>query len=244
MSKKRFKQYLMLLTVVGLVAVAAGGGGTFASFNAEVTNAGNTFATGTLILSDKVTTGTACYSNEAANNANAGCAVLLSTANLKTDSSENSYLTIKNEGTLASSNVKVFIPITQTGNTLSCANATTGTFPGSDALLHTGDVCAQLKISIEEDSTANDSNTATTCLVGTEVGGVGADQHSCDPTGGDNFATWYGLHNTAANAFDTGETLAAAGQRFYKVYMYLPDENNTFQGRTATFDISWHVDQA
>ena len=35
MSKKRFKQYLMLLTVTGLVAVAAGGGsGTFASFSA------------------------------------------------------------------------------------------------------------------------------------------------------------------------------------------------------------------
>ena len=55
MSKKRFKQYLMLLTVVGLVAVAAGGGsGTFASFTAETTNAGNTFATGTLVLSNTV----------------------------------------------------------------------------------------------------------------------------------------------------------------------------------------------
>ena len=66
MSKKRFKQYLMLLTVIGLVAVAAGGGsGTFASFTAETTNAGNTFATGTIVLSNTVNTGTACLSTGA-----------------------------------------------------------------------------------------------------------------------------------------------------------------------------------
>ena len=42
MSRKRVKQYLMLLTVIGLIAVAANGAGTFASFSAQTTNAGNT----------------------------------------------------------------------------------------------------------------------------------------------------------------------------------------------------------
>src|SRR3954454_3489041 len=58
MSRKRTKQYLMLLMVIGLVSIAAGGGGTFASFSAETTNAGNYFATGTLILNDKGSTNT------------------------------------------------------------------------------------------------------------------------------------------------------------------------------------------
>jgi hypothetical protein len=242
MSKKRTKQYLLLLMVVGLVSIAAGSAGTFGSFNAEVTNAGNTFATGTLLLSDKVTTGTACYSNEAGtnNNLNAGCSAVLTSSNMSPSHSDNSYLTIKSEGTLNSSDLKIFIPKTQTG-AASCANTTTGSFPGSDALAHTGDVCGQLKFSIEEDSSAGNSATATQCLVGTEIGGG---NHACDPTQGASFATFYGSNYDSTHAFDTGVSLAPNDQHFYKIYMYLPDENNTFQGRTARFDISWHVDQA
>lgn len=52
------KKYLMLLAAIGLIATAAGGMGTFASFNAEVTNSGNSFATGTLILNDSGGTNT------------------------------------------------------------------------------------------------------------------------------------------------------------------------------------------
>ncbi len=41
MAKTKLKRYLMLLAALGLVAIAAGGGGgTFASFNAEVANTG------------------------------------------------------------------------------------------------------------------------------------------------------------------------------------------------------------
>jgi predicted ribosomally synthesized peptide with SipW-like signal peptide len=239
MSKKRFKQYLMLLTVVGLVAVAAGGSGTFASFNAEVVNPGNTFATGTLLLSDTVQTGTTCYSNEAAGNLNSNCDVLLNTGNLKTGTSESNYLTIKNEGTLTGTDVKLFVPQDQTGS-VSCLNTTTGTFPGTDALAHTGDVCGNMLISVEEDATAG--GTATACVVGTEIGGG---NHACDPTAGTSFATFYGAHNTATNGLGlTGSTLAPNATHYYTVYMYLPDENNTFQGRTATFDLSWHMDQS
>jgi hypothetical protein len=73
--------------VIGLVAIASGGGsGTFASFNAEVANNGNTFASGTLYLHD--TNGsTTCASESSTSNsnlgtpftANNGCAVLFST---------------------------------------------------------------------------------------------------------------------------------------------------------------------
>jgi predicted ribosomally synthesized peptide with SipW-like signal peptide len=235
---KNSKTYLKLLIVVGLVAVVGGSAGTFASFNAETTNAGNTFATGTLLLSNKVTTGTACYSNEASGNANGACSAVINVSTMTPGNSTNSYLTIKNEGTLDTGNLKLFIPATQTGS-LSCLNTTTGTFPGTDALAHTGDVCANVKFSVEEDATAN--GTATDCVVGTAVN-PGTDD-SCDPTQGDSFATFYGAHNTSANALSLGSGLTAGSSKFYKIYVYLPDEDNTFQGRSATFSLTWHVDQ-
>lgn len=70
MSRKRTKQYLMLLMVIGLVSIAAGGSGTFASFTAETHNGGNTFATGSLYLHDSVANLAECKSEEAAANSN------------------------------------------------------------------------------------------------------------------------------------------------------------------------------
>lgn len=72
MSRKRTKQYLMLLMVIGLVSVAAGGSGTFASFSAETTNAGNYFATGSLFLHNTANGGTECTSESASTNLNDG----------------------------------------------------------------------------------------------------------------------------------------------------------------------------
>lgn len=70
MSTKRVKQYLLLLTAIGLIAIASGGSGTFASFTAEVANSGNTFATGKLYLHDSVTNLGECTSESASNNTN------------------------------------------------------------------------------------------------------------------------------------------------------------------------------
>ena len=70
MSTKRLKQYLMLLSAIGLIAIASGGSGTFATFNAEVSNANNTFATGTLYLHDSVNGATACTSESTQANSN------------------------------------------------------------------------------------------------------------------------------------------------------------------------------
>jgi hypothetical protein len=67
-KQNRTKQYLMLLTVAGLIAIVGGAGsGTFASFNAEVSNTGNYFATGTLVLNDKGGTTTCTSAADSAN---------------------------------------------------------------------------------------------------------------------------------------------------------------------------------
>jgi predicted ribosomally synthesized peptide with SipW-like signal peptide len=80
MARKRVKQYLMLLLAIGVVAIAAGGGGTFASFNAEVANTGNTFATGTLVLNDNggTKTCTSAINNSNSNTAGTDCDTLFS----------------------------------------------------------------------------------------------------------------------------------------------------------------------
>jgi predicted ribosomally synthesized peptide with SipW-like signal peptide len=70
MSSKRVKQYLLLLSAIGLIAIASGGSGTFASFTAEVHNPGNTFSTGSLYLHDSVTNLAECKSEEAPSNSN------------------------------------------------------------------------------------------------------------------------------------------------------------------------------
>jgi predicted ribosomally synthesized peptide with SipW-like signal peptide len=80
MSRKRIKQYLMLLLAVGVIAVVANGSGTFASFNAETQNNNNTFATGTLLLHNTANGGTTCASESNSGNINVtdptGCQTL------------------------------------------------------------------------------------------------------------------------------------------------------------------------
>lgn len=112
MSKKRTKQYLMLLMVIGLVSIAAGGGGgTFATFNAQVTNAGNYFATGSLFLHD-TTSGTTCTSESATGNVNPGdgsngdtCSSIF-TVDATDAHAQYAQLTLKNAGSLDASDLK------------------------------------------------------------------------------------------------------------------------------------------
>lgn len=68
MSTKNAKRYLMLLMAVGVIAVSLSGGGTFASFNAEVANKNNTFVTGTLYLHQTDTN--TCTSESSSSNSN------------------------------------------------------------------------------------------------------------------------------------------------------------------------------
>jgi hypothetical protein len=107
MSKKT-KRYLMLLAAVGLIAVAAGGSGTFAGFTAETANTGNYFAAGTLFLHN--TSGlTTCTSEAGANNLNIsnvnGCATLFPNVSVTPGVTETAPLTLSNAGTLDASGI-------------------------------------------------------------------------------------------------------------------------------------------
>lgn len=104
MSTKRLKQYLLLLTAIGLIAIASGGSGTFASFTAEVNNPGNTFSTGELYLHDSVTNAAECTSESANNNSNTAESVgdacdSLFTLNSNSQFAPNGYVDIAGPNT-------------------------------------------------------------------------------------------------------------------------------------------------
>ena len=74
---------------VGLLALATGGG-TFASFSAETDNPNNTFATGSLLLSNQVQSGTVCFSYNGSSNVNSSCDVVINSTGHKPGESSTS----------------------------------------------------------------------------------------------------------------------------------------------------------
>lgn len=98
---KKSRRWLYLVLVGGLIALGAGGG-TFATFNAQITNKTNIFSTGSLTL--KETPGT-CKSTSVAGNSGT-CSGLL-TVNTSPYAVSTSVafdsVTLTNTGTLAAS---------------------------------------------------------------------------------------------------------------------------------------------
>ncbi len=113
MSKKT-KRYLMLLVAVGLIAVAAGGSGTFATFSAETANNGNFFATGTLFL-HATSGGTTCTSEAATNNVNisnvgGGCNAIFQVSLTSGTATQYASLVLKNAGSVPADGINFYSP--------------------------------------------------------------------------------------------------------------------------------------
>jgi hypothetical protein len=126
MSSRRTKQYLMLLMVIGLVSVAAGGVGTFASFDAEVTNSGNYFANGSLVLNDDGGTNT-CTSAAAADNhfnTSTNCDTFFTLSTLSSPKATTTGATVTNASTSISFSGLTGSAI-DAGDTLTLSNGST-----------------------------------------------------------------------------------------------------------------------
>jgi predicted ribosomally synthesized peptide with SipW-like signal peptide len=222
MSKKRAKQYLMLLCVIGLVSVASGSG-TFASFTAETTNAGNTFATGTIVLSNTVNAGTACLSTNGGStdtNVYAGCDKVFQVSVKKPgDSFTTDQIDIQNAGSLNASS------FTLTGSSCSTSDAAGQTYHG------TGDLCPVLDVYVQE-WTSSSYSTPAECWYGGNVG-VG---NTCSF---DDSQTVSGLTTPLALG-----SLSANGDRYFTIGIELQSSaDNTVQGRSATSDLTWDIAQ-
>jgi predicted ribosomally synthesized peptide with SipW-like signal peptide len=223
MSKKRVKQYLMLLTVIGLVSIASGSG-TFASFSAETTNPGNTFATGTIVLSNTVNAGSACLSSAISvdSNINAACSAVFNASVQKPGDSALNDLDLQNSGSLNAATLKL------TAGACVASDAAGESFHGS------GSPCTALDVYVQEWNNAAHT-TATHCWYG---GATVA--NTCDFT--DNTKT-LGALATASPLTLTGG-LTGGAHRYFTIGVQLPSTaGNTYQGRAATDSLTWHIDQ-
>ena len=236
MSKKRAKQYLMLLTVIGLVAVASGGGsGTFASFSAQVTNPGNTFASGTLFLHNTANS-TTCTSESGTLNVNPGtgvggdaCDILFNNIDLQSGSDTTADLALNNAGSLSATDLKWDV---------SGCGVSTNPATGSGVTFGAAPTCGNFYVTIQETDHTFAPAGNVYCAAGTDVSGSCAAPSS---------ALTLASAGTPANLLTTGAAAAGftAGQTRYYVITIHPavTNDNTLQNRLVTFAMDWKLEQ-
>jgi hypothetical protein len=211
------------------VLLAAGGAtaGTWASFTASTTN-GATFATGTLLLSDKVSSNTACFStatgSDITTNDRTDCDALFDGLVVhKPGDSTTTTVAIANEGTL-SGDLTAYI-----------AGCTAGDSAGT-AFHGNGNPCSQLQFTIQEYADSG-RTTPSNCLVGSATG-VGV---TC--AFGPTLADFVASNGSFGSALAVG-AMTPAQTRWFTVGLQLPlSAGNTFQGRSATFGLTWRMAQ-
>jgi predicted ribosomally synthesized peptide with SipW-like signal peptide len=235
-SRKRFtsKTYLKWLILVGVLAVIGGGAGTFATFNAETTNANNTFATGSLLLNDSTATQASCFSygsGAGGNNANPNCNAILTATNATPGTAGTGDVTISNTGTLDPS---AFV--------LSTAGCTPTQL--INHAFNTGNLCNSVLMYVQEWDSAGHAN-ATHCWFGHATVA-----NTCDFTRATAAAD--SIH-TFATTYPPSSPLTLTGglvhntSRYFTIGLELPDTgpgaNNAFQDLQASFPLTWHIDQ-
>jgi predicted ribosomally synthesized peptide with SipW-like signal peptide len=246
------KTYLKILLVAGLLAVVGGGAGTFATFNAEVTNPGNTFATGTLFLHNFGGTNT-CTSESASNNFNAGtgtggdtCDTLFSVPTLlDTTAAQYANLKLTNAGTLDASGIKFKLGAT-------CATTSNSGSTGSSASFGSGNLCTGLQfVVIETDSSYHHdaTNHALGCAYGTVDTNNSTDGLGCTFDSGTTLGTLTTTLTSlslASGVNGNTTTQLTHQQSRYFVIGIKPTAtlDNTFQNKKISFDLTWHIDQA
>jgi len=235
MGKKRFtsKTYLKVLIVVGVLALIGGGAGTFATFNATTTNAGNTFATGTMVLSNTIGA-TTCLStgggNTNSNTNSTGCAKFFNTSISKPGDIAGANLTLQNVGSIAA---------TVASLTKSACNTVDNP---SETYHGTGDLCVGLNFYVQEWSDA--FTTPSKCWYG------GGTATTCDATFATSPQPLSGFTtqdiSTAPNSASAFAPKNSTGDtRWFTVAVQLPSSaGNSYQGRQAQVDLSWTESQS
>ena len=219
------QKVLMSVGTLG-VAAAVAAGGSFATFNAQTTNPGNTFATGTLVMSNKVNTGTACLSTGGGSintNVNNACDALFNLTVRKPGDSATANLTIKNEGSLDATALKSF-----------ATGCTDGDAAG-EAYHGTGLPCSAVQLYIQQTDSAFTAKTA--CVYGGATVANTCDFSDTSKTIGDFAAS----HSNSTNGLSIGG-LTAGSSNYFVVGVKLPSSaDNTYQGRQATVGLSWFM---
>ena len=215
------------------VAIGLGGftaAATVASFTAETTNPTNKFATGTLVLSNKVNSGTACLSTGGGNtdtNTNAGCDNLFNLTAQKPGDTTSANLTLQNVGSIAASALKLF------SSACVDSDATAQSYHG------TGSPCGAVQLTVQQWSDSGFSVPVACLYGGTTVA------NTCDFTDtAKTMGAYATAHTGSGNAQTIGTGLAANGTGYFTVAVKMATTaGNSLQGRQAAMDFTWHLDQ-
>lgn len=223
----RTRRAALALVIVGLAGSAVYGS-TLASFSATTSNTASTLAAGTLVLSNKTPTGSACLSTGAGTvtdtNVNAACDAVVTVATVKPGDSSTGNLTLKNEGTIAASALKLF--------TAGCTNADT-----VDAYHGTGLPCGKVQVYVQRWSDAAFTTPAACVYGGATTTNV------CDFSDTTKTLTAFATSHGSTTALNVG-AVPAATSVYVTVGVKLPlDADNTFQGRKASLGLTWSIEQ-
>src|SRR3954454_10915696 len=142
----------VMMSLCGFTAAA-----TVSNFSAETTNPSNTFATGTLVLSNtKTGGGGACLSTGGGNtntNVNGACDTLFSLTVKKPGDSGSAQLTVQNVGSLSASALKLY--------SAACTDADAS----GESYHGTGSACGGVQLYIQQ-WTSNTFATPSACIYG------------------------------------------------------------------------------
>ena len=247
------RKLLLAVLLVSLTG-SAFGAGTFASFNATTTNAGSTFATGTIILSDKVNSGTACLSattgagGVSATNSNAGCTALFTTSLAKPGDTATVDLDLANAGSIDASLLEMYWDSATAG---ACA-----TVDGAGSYHGSGNLCSQVQIYVQEytDAAARTAGT-TTGAYNCRYSGVTGAGVTCDSSGTPKVLSdlddYFGNTATAGTRLSLGTSsvgatgvLKAGTTRYFRINLALPSTaDNSYQGRSVTWGLTFNIAQ-
>ena len=240
------KKYLMLLAAIGLIATVAGGAGTFASFTAEVTQSGNTFETGSLVLSEKSNTANACFSSDGANNVNSACdAIFANDENLFNagDGQLTGHLTLANTGSISPAALTWYAPklgltglFSPSGSVCQSVGYTPDNTVDTDHVFHgSGNLCTALQLQIQETDSTFAPLTGSGCV-------FPSDAALC----GTNFA---GPATLPASGVAIGN-ITNTTPRYFLIKLKFPGSatdktgvDNQYQALKSYFDLTWHIEQ-
>ena len=224
------KVLLSMGVVAGIGALA--GAGTFATFTAQTSNPSNTFADGTLVLSNKVGTASACLSTGGGNtDTNSGtCDTAFSLAVKAPGDFSTASLTLQNKGSLPASALKLF------SGSCTDADAAGENYHG------TGSACGVVQFYVQQYS---DSGflTPSACLYGgSPDSGVTCDFSDTAKT----LTAFVGAYPNLGSGLSAGSLAAAGGadSTWVRVGVKLPSTaGNSYQGRSASLALNWHITQ-
>ena len=242
------RRVMLAVTLVAAIAAVGVGTGTFASFSASTNNDNNVFSTGAIKLSNKVATGSACFSGYTGTgntpqqnlntNDNGTCQAILSVATAKPGDTTSVNLTIANAGDY-NGLLKFWLPGGCTDEQVASPSGSLG-------------LCDKLEVYIQETSASFVPST-TTCVFPASAGSA------CSVTWGDAADNDDTLNDLAAAATvgtpapAAGIAITAGATKYFKVGFRFANggfdgngngADNGYQNKRAAFDVTWRLQEA